>query len=382
MHCRRLPLALLTAGLSLLAPDRGAAAPAIAGAPETVFSWVRDSCAAGDFPETPARAWRDAAGATHLVSGSEASRAMVGPDLDHVVRDCSVLFQGSGDADPAAVDDRAWIHSVYTADGVHLVALVHQEYHDGADAVCGAEMRAACWRNAVIEITSDDGGRTFRRQGVALVAGSPYPRDPDETARTGYFNPSNIIARDGYLYVYVWAPAFRAQRRGACLLRRPIDGSAADWRAWDGVGFGVRFADPYREDVADPAAHVCAPLPGVTTMISSVAEGPDGRLLAVSPAARADDAGRVPGIYWMESSDMLTWSTPDLLLPVSLLWRHGCDEAKVYAYPSLLDPASPSPTYTAIGRRPWLYLVEVPLVECRAGADRNLVRFPLSWPAP
>lgn len=382
MHPRRLPTALIALGLALFAPDRGAAAPEVTGGSETVFSWSRDRCAAWDIPDTPARAWRDAAGATHLVAGSEASRAMVGADLDHLARDCRVLFEGSDDPDPAAIDDRAWIHSAHTTDGIHLVALLNVEYHDGADAVCGIEMRGACWRNSIVEITSDDGGRTFHRQGVALVAGSPYRHDPDETARTGYFNPSNIIARDGFLYAYVWAPAFGAQRRGACLLRRPVDGSAADWRAWDGANFTVRFADPYREGAVDPAAHVCTPLPGVTSVISSVAEAPDGRLIAVSPTTRDSDVGRVPGIYWMESTDMLTWSTPDLLLPVSLLWRHGCDEAKVYAYPSLLDPASRSPSYATIGRKPWLYLVEVPLVECRAGPERNLVRFPLNWPAP
>ena len=291
-----------------------------------------------------------------------------------------MLFQGSGNPDPAAVDGSGWIHSAYTADGVHVVALLHVEYHDGADADCGVEMHGACWRNSIVEVTSDDGGRTFRRQGIALVAGSPYRHVAGAIERTGYFSPSNIIARDGFLYAYVWAPAYGAQRRGACLLRRPIDGGAADWRAWDGAEFSVRFADPYREDVADPAAHVCAPLPGVTSIISSVAEGPDGRLVAVSPAARGGDAGRVSGIYWMESPDMLTWSTPDLLLPVSLLWRHGCDESTVYAYPSLLDPESPG--YASIGRRSWLYLVEVPLVDCRTGPERNLVRFPVNWPAP
>ncbi|MFT3973996.1 MAG: hypothetical protein QM699_11265 [Amaricoccus sp.] len=377
MH--RLPLIALLAAAPA-AP--AAAAPRIAGAAETTFSWANDRCATWDIPDTPARAWRDASGATHLVAGSEASRASVGPDLDHLSRDCSVLYQAAGNPDPAAVDERGWIHSIFTADGVHVIALVHEEFHGRIGVTCESDSSGDCWRNSIVEISSDDGGRTFRRQGLALVAGPPYRYNDDADGRTGYFNPSNILEREGFLYVFVWATGDHAQRTGACLLRRPVNGDAADWRGWDGSGFTVRFVDPYREDVPDPAEHVCAPLDGVTSVISSVVASPDGGFVAVSPTTRAEEAGRVSGIHWMQSPDLLKWSSPELLLPVPLLWRHGCDESQVYAYPALLDPDSPSPVYATVSRHLWLYLAEIRLVDCRAGPERNLVRFPINLPAP
>ena len=70
------------------------------------------------------------------------------------------------------------------------------------------------------------------------------------------------------------AEAFGAQRRGPCLLRRPLGGGAGDWRAWDGRGFTVRFVDPYREDVVDPARHVCAPVEGIGGSIAERASKP------------------------------------------------------------------------------------------------------------
>jgi hypothetical protein len=291
-----------------------------------------------------------------------------------------VLFSGSGNPDPAAVDDRAWIHSTHTADGVHVVALAHEKYHGKSGSSCNTELSpSACWRSSIIEISSKDGGRTFRRDGVALVASSPYRYDAG-TEQAGYFNPSNIIERGAFLYVFIWAAADREQRQGPCLLRRPTAGGAADWRAWDGNDFSVRFADPYREEIANPARHVCVPITGVASEITSVVEAPDGRLIAVTPTTRGDEAGRVPGVYWIESVDFVTWSPPELLLSVPLLQHHGCDEAEAYSYPSLLDPESPSPAYTTTGKRPWLYLVEVPLIDCRAGPERNLLRFPVALP--
>src|SRR5439155_6631067 len=115
---------------------------------------------------------------------------------------------------------------------------------------------------------SRDGGVSFQappRPGH-LVMALPW-RYPGETgSRAGYFNPSNIVAHDGAWYALVYAAAFRDQRQGLCLIRTEHLEDPRAWRGWDGQGFTVRFADPYRETIDAPHAHVCAPVsPGRLT---------------------------------------------------------------------------------------------------------------------
>ena len=370
-------------GLICLAGAAAAEAPPrIAGAPATVYASAAEGCAPWDIPDTPARAWRGADGRVRLVSGSEASRAMVGPRLGALVRDCAVLYRGAGDDDPAAQDDRAWVHAVH-ADGERVIALAHVEYHGHLRAErCGGDY-LACWRNVVVELRSEDGGRTFRRAGT--VAAPPYAYRGDEGRRSGYFNPSNILRRDGHLYAFVFAEALEAQRRGACLLRRPVEGGPADWRAWDGAAFAARFSDPYREAIADPAAHVCAPVEGVASTISSVVErAGGGGYVAVTATERRGPDGRMrSGIYWTVSHDLLRWSAPRLLWEAPLLWRRDCAAPAAYAYPALLDYDAGSANFETVDDRFWLYVVRMPLGPgCRVGPERELVRLPVSWPGP
>lgn len=361
-------------------------APRVSGPAETVFDWRTDRCAEWDIPDTPARAWRDAAGRARLIAGAEASRASLGRSLDRLARDCAVVFRGAHADDPAAYDDRAWIHAVFTADGLRVEALAHVEYHGQLRPErCAAAEYAACWRNAIVQVVSDDGGGGFRRDGdgAGLVAALPYRYAAGQRRRSGYFNPSNILRRGAHLYVFIFAEATGAQRRGACLLRRPLAGAAADWRAWDGADFTVRFADPYREDIADPAAHVCAPLRGVASTISGVVRhAPSGAYLALTAAARRGPDGKWrSGVWWMTSRDLIAWSAPRLLYAVPLLWRRDCARPAAYAYPAMLDDDSASRVFDTVDDDFWMYLVEMRVDgNCRIGPRRDLLRLPLSWP--
>ena len=320
-----------------------------------------------------------------LVAGSERSRASAGPSLGRLTRDCVVLYRGAEADDPAAYDDRVWLHATYAAD-----ARVLRSGMRSIMGTCGqtaalsvatpsaGAMRSSSWKS------KGDGG-SFRRQGVGVVAALPYRYSGDAGRRTGYFNPSNILRRGEHLYVFVMAERYRAQRRGPCLLRRPIAGGAADWRAWDGAGFNVRFVDPYREDVAEAGRHVCAPVGKLRSTVSSVVESAvTGRYLAVTAAERTGPDGVArTGIYWMTSADLLDWTEPALLWEASLLWRRDCDAPAVYGYPSLLDADSPSRNFETVGTSFWLYLVEMPLHgDCAVGPERDLIRLPVSWPGP
>jgi hypothetical protein len=377
-------LALFVAGtlIGLSGPGAADPNPTIAGQPETVFGSATQGCAPWDIPDTPARAWRGSDGTVRLVAGSEESRAMSGPRLGTLARDCRVLHRGAGADNPAAYDDRAWVHATY-AQGTRVTALAHVEYHGHQRADrCAAGTYLACWRNAIVELRSADGGMTFHRAGLAAVL--PYVYTGKEGRRSGYFNPSNILRRGDFLYAFVLAEAHAAQRRGACLLRRPVDGGPSDWRAWDGAGFSVTFTDPYRSE-ADPVRHVCTPVDGILSTISSVVESTaHGGYLAVTAATRPSGDG-VPrsGIWWTTSTDLLHWSPPRLLWEVPLLWRRDCAAPAAFAYPSLLDDDSRSANFETVDDRFWLYLVRMPLgPHCRVGRARDLIRLPVSWPAP
>lgn len=358
------------------------AAPAIVASPERMFDWQDARCARWDIPDTPARAWRGPDGEIHLVTGSEHSRAAVGPELGQLTRDCTILHQGAGLDDPGAYDDRLWIASVFSTGGLRVEALAHVEYHGHLrPEICATARYAPCWRNSIVQLVSYDGGRSFARAGS--VATLPYRYDSDASMRQGYFNPSNILHEGDHLFTFIFSEATRAQKRGACLLRRPVDGNADDWRAWDGTGFRTAFVDPYRTDVTDPGAHVCTPLKGISSTISGVVRHvPSGLYLAVTPATRTGQNGVAQsGIFWMKSPDLINWSTPELLLEVPLLWRRDCAESHAFAYPSILDNDSPSPNFDTVDDRFWLYLVEMSLMPgCKIGPDRDLIRFEVNWP--
>ena len=368
-----------------MAPAWAEEAPRVLGPPVTVFDWATARCEDWDIPDTPTRAWRGWDGTVHVVAGSERSRASTGSGLGLLARDCKVLYRGAGANDPAAYDDRVWLHATYAA-GARVIALGHEEYHGHLRRErCPTGVYVQCWRNAIVELESNDDAGGFDREGTRVVAALPYRYSGDAGHRTGYYKPSNILRLGDDLYVFVMAEQYGAQRRGPCLLRRPIGGGAADWRAWDGAGFNVRFIDPYREDMADPARHVCAPVGNLQSTISSVVESTaTGRYLAVTSATRTGPEGVArSGIYWMSSADLLDWTEPALLWQVPLLWRRDCAAPAVYAYPSLLDPDSTSPNFETVDESFWLYIVEIPLrKDCAVGAERDLVRLLVSWPEP
>ena len=373
----RTPAAFLA--LLLQAAPLAAAGPAVTGAPETVYDWAAGRCATWDIPDTPARAWRAPDGSVRLVAGAEESRAAAGPDLAHLTRDCRVLYRGGGSPDPGAYDDRAWIHSTWTADGVQVVALAHVEYHGEAHpgrchAPRARPLLAQRPRRAPLRRRRPDlrPRRARRRAPLALLRRRRPPRRllQPQQHRPRRRPPLHLPLGGG-----LQGPAPRRLPDAPAGRRRP--------RSTGALGTGTRSPraspTPTARTWRDPAAHTCAPLAGVASTISSVVRSPSGSWLAVTPAARDG----VSGVWWMTSPDLLSWSEPALLWQVPLLWRRDCAAPAAYAYPSLLDPASPARNFDTVSGAFWLYLVEMPLGPgCTVGPERDLIRLPVSWPSP
>ena len=388
---RRLASAFGLAAVALVAWVGAAAAASaalpelrVAGAEQRVFVWKHDACTAQEYPDTPARAFRDDRGRVQLLIAHEETRRFVGPSFDRLRHDCRVVFGSSRNPDPAAFDDREWLGTPYAlGTGRTVVALVHDEYqgylHPGR---CPSGSYTKCWYNAVTLAVSRDGGDSYRHTPppAQLVAAYPLRYVPD-TGPVGIFEPSNIVRSpsDGYYYAVVQMIGPGRNPSGTCVMRTTNLLDPRSWRAWDGAGFGLRFVNPYRES----GGKVCQAVakPEIADMNESLTFNTVlkkfmlvGASSAPDPATGAD----VHGIYYSLSDDLVTWTQRRLLLRAQLPWTVRCDGRRPIAYPAVLDPASTSRNFETTGRRFFLYFTRFN-GGCRLTSDRDLVRVPVAF---
>jgi hypothetical protein len=177
------------------------------GPQEPVFD-TRTACEQIDVPDAPARAFRDDRNVVHLIASHYIARAMVGPNLTNVKRDCKVIYRSPKDPNPADFQDNNWLYSFYTSDGRRIAALVHSEYD--ADEIPGKcatpEDPTNCWWNTVTFAQSKDGGYSFSVPSAPgnLVAAVPYAYEIGNRASAfGYNEPSNIIKIGLYYYALI-----------------------------------------------------------------------------------------------------------------------------------------------------------------------------------
>jgi hypothetical protein len=364
-------------------PSNQPAPPAsamVTGPPETVFDWSSQACAPDELPDLPVRAFRDYRGRVELILPHFNSWRMLGPSLNDLHVTCRVVMGSSLDHDPADFNDREWIASPFTRDGRHVVALVHDEYHGTQRGTCVPNEPTSCWYNAITFAHSSDGGRSFHQPLAPrqLVAASPYRYTPG-VRPTGIFSPSNIARNDAdRLYYAMVVPHAPNGDSGTCLMRTADPFDPRSWRAWDGSGFGVRFADPYREPrAAKPCTPVSKPEIGVMHESLTFNTYLDRFILVGLSEAHEGGGPRVSGVYFSLSDDLIHWSPRKLLMKGTPVQSLRCGGPKPIAYPSLLDPASPSRTFSTTGRRPFLYYTRFNYAGCELGLDRDLVRVPV-----
>lgn len=354
---------------------------AIEGPEQTVFDYTADACSPIDIPDTSARAFRDAQGQVHLVASHYVTRAMVGPSLDAVRHDCRLLMKSDLDGDPARFNDREWITAPWTPDGRTVYALVHNEHQGDKHAgQCPSGVYQKCWYNSITWAESTDGGRTFRQPPPPhhLIAAVPYRYQPD-AGPVGLFQPSNIVHRsdDGHWYALIHAAAFGEQREGTCVMRTTNLRDPRSWRAWDGSGYRVRFANPYES--SGTGGRICRPVsfPEIVGMTHSLTYNTYlDKYVLVSPSSR-EGAGRrgvVPGFYYSTSDDLIDWSPRQLIREATLVTSFECGDPNPVFFPSLLDPESPSRNFETTGRRPYLYFTRFHYKDCNSTLNRDLVR--------
>lgn len=361
---------------------QGAAAPPrveaeLAGPTITMFSWTRDRCEPEDTPDSQARAFRDASGAMHLFSVSDHAFAFVGPDLAHLRRDCHPAFHSMRSKDPSQHSNYSWLASFFTNDGRTVQALVHNEFHGWEQpALCPSRDSRKCSYVTFLSARSQDGGRTFATQSPpgGVVVSTPYVYEPD-MGFAGYMNPSNILQAGSYFYVAFGAMPYKAEVGGICMIRTQTPFDSASWRAWDGHDFTVSFIDPYIEQRADPAKHVCAPLNGALKGFQAVSlarHEPDGLFIMVGlkdAGARHGRAGFLAP-YVSTSFNLMDWSPAVPLLSPE-------DEERLGSawYPTLIDPVSSDRNFSTIGDSP--ELIYVHFNDHNDSRNRDLLRVPV-----
>jgi hypothetical protein len=385
-------LEMVTALLLVLLPLIGgvgeahAAAPnpevRVVGRPQVVFDWSEEACEPFNYPDLPARAFRDNQGQTQLLISHFDNFRLVGPSLDQMAIDCDPVMLSHGSARPRRFQDREWIGSIFTRDGRTVWALVHDEYqgnrHPGR---CPSERYLSCWYNAITLARSTDEGRSYvqRPSPRHLVASAPYRYEPD-SGPAGVFTPSNIvIGPDGAKYALVRVRDPGGQR-GTCLIRTRRIPRPGSWRAWDGKRFGGRFTDPYRSPARRRGP--CRPLdPGnIAEMAESLTYNTALQrylLVGLAPPGERSIGPKVRGIYFSTSLDLIHWSARKLVTRAVTKQSYRCGGPSPLAYPSLIDPSSESRVFATSGATPYLYYTQHRYSDCHKTADRDLVRVAL-----
>ena len=347
---------------------------------ETVFDWSSQACEPHQYPDLPARAFRDATGQVQLVLSHFTNYRMVGPSLGELRVDCTAVMASGNDPHPADFNDREWIASLYTENGRDVWALVHNEYqghlHPG---MCPGGGYLPCWYNSVTLARSADAGRSYFQAAASghLVASSSQRYRPG-VGPSGVFAPSNIVEGPGDGYLYALFQLIEPNgARGVCLARTREPGDPRSWRAWDGTAFEDAFVNPYElaGPVPEPACRPIAPAEVSEMHESLTYNGYLDRYVLVGMATTGSPA--TSGIYYSLSEDLLNWTPRRLLLRAPSVNTYRCGGPDPIAYPSLIDPSSPSPTFSTGGRRPYLYYTRFHYRDCARTEDRDLVRVPL-----
>jgi len=348
------------------------------GEVETVFDWSIDRCADFDIPDLPARAFRDADGNVQLVSTHLDNRRFIGADLNEVKRDCKIVMRSLHDENPSKFNDNTWLASPYTEDGNTIYAIMHNEFHGWEHGEACPGDNFTCWYNALTMGISKDGGMSYQpiaEPPAHLVASLPVQYEAG-AGPYGVFEPSNIIKKDAYYYLFVRIDEYKSDEQRICLLRTDKLDKPDSWRAWDGTDFTLQLGDPYLP--SDETTRPCRGLDGdLGIMSSSVTYNTDLSLyVMVGMTATFLDGREVWGVLYSFSSDLINWEPRRLLKEVELPWTYQPGDGSVYLYPALLDPESASRNFETTDMTAYLYMT-------RFNEDfhlnRDLIRIPVQF---
>ncbi|MEJ0011737.1 MAG: hypothetical protein WDM94_03735 [Bauldia sp.] len=370
-------LALAAAFLVAASVTSRALELAVAGPERVLFDSVRDGCDAHDLPDAPARAFRNAAGEMVLFAPNYINRALVGPDLEHLTRDCTVRFAAAGSAVPAQLDDRTWLQAFHTDNGRDVFAFASASfipYRHGM--LCSAgPARTDCWYNGIAALSSTDGGATFGYLGAPpqqIAFPPPAPYDSGVADPAGFITATNIVAWQGALYTILWRRGEDGKSHNC--LARAEGGDPLRWQVWSGTGFVPATA--FASNAWQIATADCAAIgPKTQPVIRGLVLNEKDRTFIAVFQYRTGTSGEEHGFYYATSPDLIRWSEPSLLLATDL--QADAAPREGYAgYPSIIDETSPDRNFGTVGASASLVFVRfVPYGQ--KSVRRELVSVPI-----
>lgn len=343
-----------------------------------LYDWQREHCETWDIPDAPLRAFRTAKNEVVAFVSDSKSRMFIGSGLTTIKHSCHSSFTSHVDSNPAHYDDLRYITATWTEDGTHVVSLTHAEYHaEQFQGMCTQKSSEACWYNAVIGLTSSDGGNSFDSPTPPpLIAAPTFKQETEQGRHRGFFNPSNIVSSNGYWYAWINTTGGGSQPAGTCLFRTAKIKDLNSWMAYDGQEFGSRAGDPYGS-AAQPSVP-CQPL-NLHGPPSSVSYYPLAEMfIAVFQTGPHPEFpnGRI-AYQW--SQDLIHWSEDRTLLDVPTMGGGAdCSLPYRYGYPSIADPNSPSRNFDVITKSPLLFLTRFHTDKCNLPPNRDLIAVPLT----
>jgi hypothetical protein len=423
--------------------------------PEVVWRYSHPRtppCAANDYADVPVRPFmvNGTAPGTYKVlwfasnsNGYFASEAPGGPvsadqiSLTHIKRrpDCVRWVESKPyiHSNPEKYYTGLWMVAPYTADGVNVYALIHNEFHGEWTGKSGTTSNKWCkvqneqasiylpcdyWN--LVAATSSDSGKHFsliqqQRNWNTPAIAFPAPFTPNYAPSAGPEVPQGMAAQSNILvegvYAYILVQQFGTQQLqpeengGVCLVRSQLPlGSTSQWQAWTN-GQWVTLPTAYPSGPTPPTCSSIFPQsglfrfswsfnPALGQFILIGLNSDDAYRDSCPPADPTVKNSNEAFVYATATADLPNGrftivTPPTCLLRINWFDRWGTKwPTKVgAAYPSLLDPTSPTLqpgggtdlNFQYSGTQPYLYYTRLNSYDVSHNLnDRDVVRWQLS----
>ena len=149
----------------------------------------------------------------------------------------------------------------------------------------------------------------------------------------------------------------------------------SSWRAWDGTAFELQMTDPYTGSPASICAQTNVNVPYESLTHNTYL---NMYMLVGLDSDFGPDGPTNCGFHFSLSSDLVNWSTQQLIAPAHLPAPSQCEVPGAgltgsFAYASIIDPDDSSTNFETPGRTPYKYYTRFnDNIE-----DRDVVRVPM-----